>query len=702
MAESTLKDVFLEEAREILCHLEADLVQLEEKPDDEVINRIFRYVHTIKGSAGISGFDEVYEFTHRLENLLDAVRNKRVPVKKEFIDLMLKSIDWITEAIYESPNVEQKVRLISTITHMGVANGHLQKQAEDVISAVKTEVPSTRANFFLIRASFRENIFENGIDPLLIIEDLVSHGTIEHLRVHTQKLPSIFEIDPHKCYIEWTILLKTFYSRQKIEDVFLFVKDDNDISIEDVTADFLEGEITRGDVQERKIGEMLVRRGIITEAELDEALSIQRKTNKKIGDIIIEKGFADAKTIQQALGDQNKIKRHIQASTVRVETKKLDALLNLLGEIVISQSSIARIADELEEEQGYRLKNALYGMDRITREFQEQIMAIRMIPIGPTFEQFRRFVRDVADELGKEIRLDIRGSETELDKTVIEQISDPLKHMIRNAIDHGIETPDEREKKGKKRTGTIILNAYHKEGNVFIEVSDDGRGLNREAIRRKAIEQGIIKADEEMTDRQIQEIILMPGFSTAKKVGELSGRGVGMDVVKTNIEALRGTMEIISEPEKGTTFRIKLPLTLAIIEGMLVRVGTNLYIIPLLSIVESLRPSPESIKTVEAKGEVMLVRGEYVPLVRLYEHFGIVSDFVNPWEALVVVVESGESRLGIMVDDLVGQQQIVIKSLDNYITRSRALSGAAIMGDGTVALIIDVHGLLGEITARGG
>ncbi|MCX7679718.1 MAG: chemotaxis protein CheA [Spirochaetes bacterium] len=698
MAENTIRDVFLEEAKEILRHLETDLIQLEENPNDDVVHRIFRYVHTIKGSAGISGFEDVYGFAHQLENMLDAVRNKQIPITKPLVDLLLESADWIAEAIYESPDFDRQKLLLEKLESYQISCAEGESKLAD---ERRNTVPSAEIRYFRIHLSFRSNIFENGIDPLAIIEDLVSLGSVENMRVHSEKLPPFMEMDPEKCYLEWTILLKAHCPPKKIEEVFLFVKDDNVISIEDVTDDFAVFEGGKIELKERKIGEILVRRGILTEAELDEVLAIQHKTNKKIGDIIIEKGFADEKSVRQALGDQRKIQTRIQATTVRVETKKLDTLLNLLGEIVISQSSIARIADELEEEHGYRLKNALYGMDRITREFQEQIMAIRMIPIGPTFEQFRRFVRDVAVEVGKEIKLEIRGGETELDKTVIEQINDPLKHMIRNAIDHGIESPLERERCGKNRVGTIVLNAYHQEGNVFIEIIDDGRGIDKEAVRRKAIERGIIKGDEELTDRQLQEIIFLPGFSTATSVGELSGRGVGMDVVRTNIEALRGTVEIYSIPGKGTTFRIKLPLTLAIIEGMIVRVGKNVYIIPLLSIVESLQPKKETLKTVEGKGEVILVRDEYVPLVRLYEHFNIAADCVNPWESLVVVVESGKTKIGIMVDDLVGQQQIVIKSLDHFITKSRALSGAAIMGDGTVALIIDVHGLVGEIVSVG-
>jgi two-component system chemotaxis sensor kinase CheA len=341
--------------------------------------------------------------------------------------------------------------------------------------------------------------------------------------------------------------------------------------------------------------------------------------------------------------------------------------------------------------------NALYGLDRTTREFQEQIMSIRMVPVGPVFGQFRRFVRDAARDHGKEIRLEIYGEETELDKTVIEKIGDPLKHMIRNAVDHGIEGPEERAAAGKGREGRIRLNAYHREGSVYIEVTDDGRGLDRERIRAKAADLGLLRQDEEVDDDHILDLIFAPGLTTAESAGDLSGRGVGMDVVKTNIEALRGTVEIESVKGAGTTLRIRLPLTMAIIEGMLVRSGANVFIIPLLSIVECVQPARENIETVGGRGEFFMVRGSCVPLVRLYEYFGTAALVRNPWEALVVIVESGRDMLGIMVDEVVGQQQIVIKSLGDHVTSTRAVSGAAILGDGRVALILDVHGMSAEI-----
>jgi two-component system chemotaxis sensor kinase CheA len=370
--------------------------------------------------------------------------------------------------------------------------------------------------------------------------------------------------------------------------------------------------------------------------------------------------------------------------------------MNLLGEIVIGQASLHRVSEDMDEEKASSLKNSLYGLDRVTREFQEQIMSIRMVPIGPTFDQFKRFVRDTAHSLGKEIKLKVEGGDTELDKTVIEKIGDPLKHMIRNAIGHGIEVASERTKKGKPTAGTVTLKAYHQEGNVFIDVIDDGKGINLAEVKKKGVALGLI-AEEETSKEKILSLIFNPGFSTSDHVGDLSGRGVGMDVVKTNAEELRGSVEVKSKEGEGTLIRIKLPLTLAIIEGMLVKVGPSILIIPLLSVIETIQVKKDDYRTVEGKGEVILVRGEYISLIRLNVLFGLEAGITNPWEALIVIVESGGERIGIMIDDLIGQQQIVIKSIDNFITTSRSISGATILGDGKVALIIDIHGLVGEI-----
>lgn len=697
-----LKEVFIKEVGEILGKLESDLVSLEERWDEELINGIFRYVHTLKGSSGIAGYKSIYEFTHRLENLLDRVRAGSIGATEQLIDILLESIDWVKDSIAGDDEKSLEMRKSLILKKVDEQLGTAAGKEEGAVSAAepRDERDLTEKEvgyrYFRVIINFREDIFESGIDPLMILEDLCALGVVEERKIDRRRLPEFSLMHPDRCYLSWEILLKTKAPLNKIEDIFIFVRDDNDIAIEEISDQYV-AEGKAEELEEKRIGEILVSKGILTEKELEDVITVQDDERKKIGDIVVEKGYATERDLQYALGEQEKIKRRVETSTVRVDTSKLDNLLNLLGEIVIGQAGITRIADELEQEEGFRLKNALYALDRVTREFQEQIMSIRMIPIGPTFEQFRRFVRDTAHAMGKDIHLEVVGGETELDKTVIEKIDDPLKHMIRNAIDHGIESPEEREAAGKPRTGTVTLKAYHQEGNIFIEVIDDGKGLDKSRIRKKAEALGFIKAGEDVPEARLMSFLFLPAFSTADKVGELSGRGVGMDVVKTNIESLRGTVDIETRSGKGTIFRIKLPLTLAIIEGMMVRVGSSIYILPLLSIVESIRPKKEEVKTVKEKGEVILVRNEYVTLVRLYNLFGVEAEFKNPWESLVVVVEAASSRVGIMIDELMGQQQIVIKSLENYISKTRALSGAAILGDGRVALIIDVHGLIEEI-----
>ncbi len=701
MGESEIRKIFNTEAKEIIENLESDIVKLEDNPDDkEIINRIFRYFHTLKGSSGIAGITHVYDFSHNLENLLDEVRSDKLEVTDILIDLILSGIDWIKEAIFSDRDEiagqrESRNLLIQTINSLrGIESTQV---AEDRQGDVKEEKRRSGISYYKITAHFKDNIFEFGIDPLMIIEDLAETGEIIDLHVNKKKLPPFDKMDPEKCYFSWELILESEAAMREINDVFLFVQEDNDILITDITNEF-EKRKEEADVKvEKMIGEIMVEKGVINEDQLEEVVSFQEETNPKFGDIIIKKGYASENDVQSALQEQEKLKKKIEVHTVRVDTTRLDNLLNLLGEIVIGQSSLSRIADEMEDEFGGQLKSALYGLDRTTREFQEQIMSIRMIPIGPTFEQFRRFVRDSAHAMNKDIKFHIEGGETELDKTVIEKIGDPLKHMIRNSIDHGIEDPEIRKKSGKNPAGLITLKAYHQEGNVFIEIIDDGKGIDIDKVRRKAVDMNLMKPDEDLPGEKILQFLFLPGFSTAEKVGELSGRGVGMDVVKTNIEDLRGSVELKSREGTGFTVRIKLPLTLAIIDSMLVKIGKFTYIIPLLAVVETIRPVKDDIKTVEGKGEVISYRGEYLSLIRLYDIFGIRSEYHNPWEALVVIVESGDTRIGLLIDDMIGQQQIVIKSLDNFITSSRAVSGASILGDGRVALIVDIFGLIEDL-----
>ncbi len=727
MEQDGLKEIFTGEAREILQNLEPDIVRLEEGTEPEVVNRIFRCIHTLKGSSGMVGYSDISSFTHKLENLIDGVRSGDLVVDEGLIDILLNSMDWIKMIIFgsdeeaaKSGRNELREKLLKKMEEYKEDRAHqiLRKDSGRDYSekseegqpaenkqvskagpaAMSPAAPSTEEEkydykFFRVKTGFDESIFKKGIDPLILIEELASFGRISTRSVDRSRLPAFGKLDPEKCYLNWDITIRTRHSREELEDIFLFVKDYSRITVEEVTG----SNSAKVESVPDRIGEIMISKNMITENELTNVLKTQNTEGKKIAEIIVEKGYASQDDVNYALSEQEKIRKKLESSTIRVATGKLDSLLNLLGEVVIGQSAISKAAERIGGEEGEKLKNAIYGIDRTTREFQQQIMAIRMIPIGFSFEQFKRFVRDTAKEYGKEIKLEIEGMETELDKTVIEKINDPLKHMIRNSIDHGIETPEEREKAGKPGAGVICMKAYHQEGNVFIEVSDDGRGVNKTRVRQKAESKGLIKASEEVSDEKLLDFLFLPGFSTAEKVGNLSGRGVGMDVVKTNIEQLRGTIKIDTVPGKGTTFIIKLPLTLAIIDGMLVRIGKWTYIIPLLSIVESLQPNKNDVKTVEGRGEVVYVRDRYIMLVRIYDLFGITPEHKNPWEGLIVIVESNGLYLGLMVDELIGQQQIVIKSIDSAITRSHAISGASILGDGTVSLILDIHGLVREM-----
>ena len=723
-----LKEIFTGEAEEILQSLEPDIVRLEDGRDPEVINRIFRGVHTLKGSSGMAGFNEISQFTHKLENLIDKVRSGNLAVDESLVDILLNSMDWIRMIIFGSDEDAAlsdrsglKDNLLGRIEgyRQGKINYSMSKSANtDIgwevtdkrsvllkndatatahVKVIQEQLEENKSvyKFFRIKAEFDDSIFGKGIDPLLLIEEVASLGRILSRKVERSRIPGLKKFDPEKCYLGWDVTIKTKHGRDEIEDIFLFVKDDNKIIIEDVTKVY----IVPDAVSPYKIGEIMLSENIITENELSNVLEAQKTEGKKTAEIILEKGYASQDDVNYALQEQDRIRKKIESSTVRVATGKLDTLLNLLGEIIIGQSAISKVAELVDGDTGERLKSVLYGIDRTTHEFQEHLMAIRMVPIAYSFEQFKRFVRDTAKEYGKDIQLKLEGVETELDKTVIEKINDPLKHMIRNSIDHGIEMPGERTKCGKSGAGVIQLKAYHQEGNVYIEIYDDGKGIDRTKVRQKAEKLGLVKPGDELNDEKLLNFLFMPGFSTADKVGDLSGRGVGMDVVKTNIEQLKGSIKINSEIGKGTTFIIKLPLTLAIIDGMLVRIGKWTYIIPLLSIVESIQPKKDEVKTVKGRGEMIYVRDRYVTLLRTYKIFGIKPEYKNPWEGLVVIVESNGTYIGLQVDELLGQQQIVIKSLDSSVTKSRAIAGASILGDGTVSLIMDVHGLVGEMAA---
>lgn len=442
-----------------------------------------------------------------------------------------------------------------------------------------------------------------------------------------------------------------------------------------------------------RVGEILLRKGAITQEDLDNGLEKQKsRPDRKLGEILLEEKKTESKEVISALRDQRKYgKGHVDLQ-VKVDTVKLDNMVDLTGELVIAQSML-RQNPYITGSNDQKLYHNLGQLNQITSSLQRIAMSMRMVPINSTFQKMVRLVRDLAKNSGKEVGLEMSGEDTEIDRNVVDELYEPMVHMIRNAVDHGLESPDEREAAGKERQGSVLLRAFHRGGNIVIEIEDDGRGLNREVILEKAVSRGLIPEDHNLTDAEICNLIFHPGFSTAAKVTDVSGRGVGMDVVKKAIEKLRGRVEINTRPGRGSTFVINLPLTLAIIEGMLVRVGRERYIIPALAILESFRPSREQYSTVEGKGEMIRTRGSLVPLVRLHRIFGVESDFERPWEGLVVSVEHEDKKMCLLLDELLGKEEVVIKSLGGGLRNIKGIAGGAILGDGRVGLILDMSGI---------
>jgi len=444
---------------------------------------------------------------------------------------------------------------------------------------------------------------------------------------------------------------------------------------------------------EKPVGEILVAKGAVSRQTLEAALAKQKTApQKKIGQLLVEDGATGSRQVSAALQEQKRTAGHKMDLQVKVDTLKLDSLVDLTGELVIAQSML-RQHPYILDGRDQRLIHTLGQLNQITSSLQTMTMSLRMVPIKSTFQKMLRLVRDLAKSSGKQVQLVMTGEETEIDRNVVDELYEPMVHMIRNSVDHGLETPDTRQAAGKSATGTIDLKAYHKGGNIVVEITDDGKGLNRDRIPEKARSNGLIDDDTRLSDGEIYNLIFQPGFSTARQVTEISGRGVGMDVVKKAIERLRGRVDIQSAAGQGSTFLISLPLTLAIIEGMLVRVGEQRYVIPALSIIESFRPTPEQCSTVEQKGEMILSRGKLIPLIRLETIFGAPSDARQPWEGLVVTVEYDGQRMGLLLDELLGKEEVVIKSMGAALKKVRGIAGGAILGDGRVGLILDMAGI---------
>jgi len=649
---------FIVEARELLHAMEQSLLQLESEPgDQDAIGAIFRAAHTIKGSAGLFGLASIVGFTHIVEDVLDRLRDGSVAVDAALIALLLKCGDHMLELIDvvasrgEVPTPAALERG-ETLREALSAYQPLHSATADVVPAAVDDDTGAEV-LWHISLRFGVDVFRNGMDPLSFLRYLDTLGQMVQVTTLTDSIPALENWDPESCYLGFEIDLRSTASHATLNEVFDFVRDDCDVHI--------------SAVDETPESSVALGSDLIAQAEPGPApASLQRLPAN-----------SEAKTRD--------------GSYVRVNADKLDELINLVGELVIASAGASLLARSCNNDP---LQEATSTVSGLVEEILDGALHLRMIPIGDTFNRFRRVVRDVSQELGKDIELIISGAETELDKTVVEKIGDPLMHLLRNAMDHGIESADARRSAGKSSKGHLSLNAYHDSGSIVIEIADDGAGLNRDRILEKAEERGLVASGAVLTDQEVYNLIFEAGFSTAEAVTNLSGRGVGMDVVKRNITLLRGTVDLDSRPGQGTMVRIRLPLTLAIINGFLVGIDQSTYVIPLDMVQECIELDERQRQSSHDQGYLDL-RGEVLPLVDLRDHFSHEGPAARRQN--VVVVRYAEHKAGLVVDDLHGEFQTVIKPLGKLFGALRGISGSTILGSGAVALILDVPALLNQI-----
>ena len=688
-------DTFRQEAQELLEQLEGALLDLEESPDDrDLIDTAFRALHTIKGSGAMFGFDAVAAFTHHVENAFDLVRKGKVTPSRALIGIALSAKDHMRALIENAATADRAVgeavlgRLQALLDGAGdkrataPANAAANANANSGAEPRGDDGPASwRIRFVLARDSLAL-----GTNPLLLLDELRELGpcTVTAL---TDMVPPLEEMEADGCYLGWDVLLTTARPRADIEAVFIFVIDDAELKIERL----------RVEAGEKRLGEILIERGAVTADAIDQALGRQQP----LGTLLVNAGIISEAALVPALAEQKHLRKEAEeakgavkaTASLRVPAERLDDLMDQVGELVIAQARLKQLAAAGSDIQ---MKAIAEEVERLSSGLRDTTMGIRMVPIGSLFGRFRRLVRDLAGDLGKQIQLTTSGEETELDKTVIERLNDPLVHLIRNSIDHGIEEPDVRAHAGKATEGRVHLAASHSGAQVVIAIRDDGKGLDRARIRARAEEQGLVAAGAKLTDTELLQLVFHPGLSTAQRVTSVSGRGVGMDVVKRAIDALRGTIEITSQPGQGSEVVLRLPLTLAIIDGLLVRVGRGRYVIPLAAVEECVELSPEQDQR-SAGRSFLNIRGDLVPFLRLREQFNVTLP-AEPYPK-VVIVANGDQRVGLVVDQVIGDHQTVIKSLSPLHADVETFSGATILGDGTVALILDVTHLIAAGTA---
>ena len=692
---SQFHQVFYEESFEGLDTMEQELLNLEEDSDRENINTIFRAAHSIKGGSATFNFKEVADFTHVMETLLDEMREGLRPVTKEVVDLLLKSVDCLRGMLDRMRDGaeagEEHIELINYFNEL------LENKSED---AVQTENPVEQSvqeslkddhDDLIWKIEFKPKsyILETGNEPLRMFRELKGFGHLE-VQSFLENVPEFVELKPESCHIWWRLTLDSEIDEDAIKEVFEWVEDDCELSIEKIHRSEV---IIENEPLESPEVETPSEEKVETPAATAKSVAAQDKTNN-------ESNQTPLVEIKNKTDKGDITPKASSTASIRVGIEKVDTLIDLVGELVITQSMLSELGENFDISKLTQLVSGLSELEQNTRELQESVMRIRMLPIGFVFNRLPRMVRDLSAQLGKKVALEIKGESTELDKTVMEQIGDPLTHLVRNALDHGIESIEDRLSAGKPEEGTLTLNAFHQGGNIVIEVIDDGKGIDPEVICNKAVEKGLINDPLEVPPEQALSLIMEPGFSTAEVVSDVSGRGVGMDVVKRNINNLGGSVEIESELGLGTRFTIRLPLTLAILDGQLIKVADEIYVLPLVSIIESVPLNMAEISRIAGDMEVYKLHDDYIPIIDLKAEFEIKHEPGNSEEGLLAIVEGENRKIALRIDELLGQQQVVIKSLETHYKSLQGVSGATILGDGRVSLILDVVGLAKRASER--
>lgn len=706
-------NAFFTESRDMLEEMESNLLDLEkDKLDEESIHAVFRAIHTIKGTAGMFGLVDIGEFTHVVENILDEIRNGMKHIDDEMLSIFFECHDFISKMI-EFFNINRKGKmdkgmkqesrelLAKLSSSLPAESGESEDNDRSVEGTQETESASdaiVKNKCWHLSLRFGPDTFRHGFDPQTFISYLNGMGEIASIKVISDSIPSLEEINAEVCYLGFEIDFMGSTTKEELVDIFDLMDDDCTLRILPPRSSVTDYVKLIQDLPEKSmyIGKILTEIGSLTEKELEDALGMQLdsvesdKQVRRIGEIIVEEKMVQKKVLDEALKKQTHIRK-----SMRVDTSKLDTLINLVGELVINVANVKQLARNTGESE---LEESLSTLSMLVENIRDNSLNMRMVQIGESLKRFERIVRDLSREQGKEIDLVLSGGETELDKTLVEKVMDPLMHVIRNAVDHGIDPPDVRAALGKSRRGKVRIDAFNETGSIVIEIRDDGNGLNREKILRRAVEMQLIGYDEtgKLSDSEVYQFIFLPGFSTAEKVTNISGRGVGMDVVRQNVNSLRGVVLLHSVEGEGTMIRIQLPLTLAIIDGFMVQTGDDIYVLPLEMVSECVHFDSKIIDRSES-GNFIDLRGDFIPYLRLRDFFHITGE--PPDKENIIIIEYSKTRAGIVVDRSLGELQTVVKPLGRIFHKMQWINGATILGSGEVALILDVPRLIQYVQA---